>query len=99
LRNVAARKSYFHNGVFHSLKEVMDFYVTREITPRKWYGKRSDGKVMKYDDLPEQYHRNVNQEAPFAPLKGNKPRLTTIEIEEVIAFLNTLTDGYPLKKK
>lgn len=98
LRNVATRKSYFHNGVFHSLKEVLDFYVTRDITPQKWYAKTADGKVKKYDDLPEQYQKNVNQEAPFAPLKGNKPRLTTAEIEDVIAFLNTLTDGYALKK-
>ncbi len=99
LRNVAIRKSYFHNGVFHSLKEVLDFYVTREINPEKWYAKSNNGKVKKYDDLPEQYHKNINVEAPFAPLKNNQPRLTKTEINDVIAFLGTLTDGYKIPKK
>lgn len=102
LRNVAKRKSYFHNGVFHTLKEVLQFYVTRDITPEKWYPRDSDGKVAKYNDMPAQYHKNVNADAPFAPLPGNKARLTPQEIDDVIAFLNTLSDGYvpdPASKK
>jgi cytochrome c peroxidase len=94
LRNVALRKSYFHNGSFHSLRKVVEFYVTRDITPEKWYSKSADGKVNIYDDLPVQYHKNVNVDAPFSPLPGNKPRLTSTEINDVVAFLNTLTDGY-----
>lgn len=94
LRNVARRHSYFHNGVFHSLKQVLDFYVTRDITPQKWYAKAADGQVIKFDDLPPAYRKNVTTDPPFAPLPGNKPRLTPAEMDDVIAFLKTLSDGY-----
>jgi cytochrome c peroxidase len=94
LRNVALRKTYFHNGVFHTLKEVLDFYVTRDIAPQKWYSKSLDGKTVMYDDLPLKYHSNINKDIPFSPLAGNKPRLSKSEINDVIAFLNTLTDGF-----
>jgi cytochrome c peroxidase len=38
LRNVATRNVFFHNGVFHSLREVMHFYVERETVSqaREW---------------------------------------------------------------
>ena len=36
LRNAATRKAFFHNGVFHSLEQVMHFYVERETDPAKW---------------------------------------------------------------
>lgn len=98
LRNVALRKSYFHNGVFHTLKEVMDFYVTRDMAPQKWYSKSLDGKTIIYDDLPVQYQSNINKDIPFLPLTGNKPRLSKSEINDVIAFLNTLSDGYKPEK-
>ncbi len=94
LRNVALRKSYFHNGVFHSLRQVVEFYATRETNSRKWYPRLRDGQIDKYDDLPAQYRRNVNTDPPFAPLPGNRPRLTSTEIDDIVAFLDTLSDGY-----
>ena len=94
LRNAALRRSYFHNGVFHSLRQVVEFYATRETNPGRWYGRDHRGHVIKYDDLPPAYQRNVNQDAPFKPLPGNKPRLGRRDIDDVVAFLNTLTDGY-----
>ncbi len=94
LRNVAVRQSWFHNGAMHSLKEVLEFYVDREIHPARWYARAADGSVQKYDDLPARYHDKVNREVPFEPLPGNRPRLTAAEIDDLIAFLNTLTDGY-----
>lgn len=94
LRNVALRKSYFHNGVFHSLQEVLDFYATRDTHPERWYGRDAKGRVARYDDLPKAYHGNINQDAPFKPLPGNKPRLNDGDIKDLLAFLNTLTDGY-----
>jgi hypothetical protein len=36
----------------------------------------------------------VNVDPLFAPLPGGEPRLTASEIDDVVAFLNTLTDGY-----
>jgi cytochrome c peroxidase len=37
LRNVATRKSFFHNGVMHSLEQVVRFYNTRDTLPEIWY--------------------------------------------------------------
>lgn len=95
LRNVALRNVFFHNGKFHSLHEVVDFYVTRDSAPERWYAKDARGQVIPYDDLPAQYHANINRDAPFAGQKpGAIPRLTSKEIDDVVAFMRTLTDGY-----
>ncbi|MFL9918250.1 cytochrome c peroxidase [Paraburkholderia fungorum] len=37
LRNVATRSVFFHNGVFHSLVQVLNFYNTRDTNPEYWY--------------------------------------------------------------
>lgn len=37
LRNVATRSAFFHNGVFHSLDQVLHFYNTRDTHPEYWY--------------------------------------------------------------
>lgn len=37
LRNVATRNAFFHNGVFHSLVQVVNFYNTRDTNPEYWY--------------------------------------------------------------
>ncbi|KWR76641.1 cytochrome-c peroxidase [Cupriavidus sp. IDO] len=94
LRNVATRKAFFHNGVFHSLEEVMHFYAERDTRPGKWYPRKPDGGVDKFDDLPERYRGNVNMEPPFGGRPGGRAALTEGEIRDVIAFLKTLTDGY-----
>ncbi len=94
LRNVALRKSFFHNGALHRLRDVVEFYATRDIDPRKWYGRSTDGGARKYDDLPEPYWRNVNVDVPFKPRADGKPRLTPRDIDDITAFLGTLTDGY-----
>ncbi len=97
LRNVATRKVFFHNGFFHSLKEVLHFYVERETDPAKWYPKLANGKIDLYDDLPPEYKGNIDvADAPFDRKRGDKPALDDAEIADVIAFLNTLTDGYRL---
>jgi cytochrome c peroxidase len=94
LRNVARRKAFFHNGIFHDLRDVLEFYVQRDIHPEKWYPRNADGSVRKFDDLPGQYHQNVNLEPPFDRKPGEAPALSDSEIDDVIAFLHTLTDGY-----
>ena len=95
LRNVALRKTFFHNGRFHDLREVVEFYVTRDITPERWYAKNAHGNVNVYDDLPPEYDANVNCDAPFEGQKpGAKPRLDAREIDDVVAFMQTLTDGF-----
>ncbi len=42
LRNVALRQSFFHNGVLHSLREAIAFYVERDTDPAKWYPRDAD---------------------------------------------------------
>ncbi|MCS6766666.1 MAG: hypothetical protein MO847_09820 [Candidatus Protistobacter heckmanni] len=93
LRNVALRKVFFHNGVFRSLDEVMRFYVERDREPRKWYPRGADGGVRRFDDLLPAHAENVNVEQPFDRKPGDPPALTPAEIEDVIAFLRTLTDA------
>lgn len=94
LRNVATRRTFFHNGAFHKLEDVMKFYVQRDTQPQKWYPRGADGRVQKFDDLPAQDQGNVNMEPPFNRHAGDKAALSNAEIHDVIAFLKTLTDGY-----
>jgi cytochrome c peroxidase len=94
LRNVALRRTFFHNGVFHDLKQVLEFYAQRDTDPGKWYARRPDGTVEKFDDLPARYRANVNVEPPFDRHEGDRPALDDGEIADIIAFLGTLTDGY-----
>ncbi len=72
----------------------MEFYVERDTNPEKWYPRGADGTVRKFDDLPVQYHANVNVEPPFDRHLGDRPRLSAEEIDDIIDFLHTLTDGY-----
>jgi cytochrome c peroxidase len=93
LRNVALKKSFFHNGIYHSLEQVLHFYAERDTNPEKFYPV-SKGKVQKFDDLPQRYWANLNTEPPFDRKPGDKPALNDAEIKDIVAFLNTLTDGY-----
>ncbi|WP_024519355.1 cytochrome c peroxidase [Bradyrhizobium sp. Tv2a-2] len=95
LRNSATRHAFFHNGVFHSLQEVMDFYNFRDTNPEKVFPHAADGSVKKYDDLPAKYRANVDvSDPPFDRHPGQQPAMTAQDEADIIAFLNTLTDGY-----
>ena len=63
-------------------------YVTASGTP----------DLYQYNDLPVEFDANVNiGEVPYTPptfAGGQAPTLTTAEIDQVVAFLCTLTDGY-----
>jgi cytochrome c peroxidase len=99
LRNVATRQSFFHNGVFHTLKEVLAFYVERDTNPEKWFSRDKDGTVRKFDDLPSAYQANVNVEPPFDRHVGETPALSEQQMDDIIAFLQTLNDGYRGEKR
>ncbi len=95
LRNTALRRTFFHNGVFHTLQEVMDFYNFRDTNPEKVYSATADGKIAKFDDIPAQYHANVDvTDAPFNRRLGDQPVMTAQDESDIIAFLRTLNDGY-----
>ncbi|SJZ34891.1 cytochrome c peroxidase [Enhydrobacter aerosaccus] len=95
LRNVALRRTFFHNGLVHDLRRAVAFYVERDTEPEKWYPRNADGTVRKFDDLPRPYQTNVNQNPPLGPRPDNRPVLTAAEIDDIVAFLGTLTDGFP----
>lgn len=95
LRNVALRKTYFHNSAFTNLKDALTFYVQRDTNPEKWYPRLSDGTVDKFNDLPFSLRGNVNTtEAPYNRTVGDAPALSDAEVDDVIVFLQTLTDGW-----
>jgi cytochrome c peroxidase len=89
LRNVALRRVFFHNGVYHGLDQVLDFYAERDTSPGKLYGKSAG----RFDDLPVAYKKNVNRERPFGRKPGDPPPLTKVERRAIITFLKTLTDA------
>jgi cytochrome c peroxidase len=72
LRNVTRTAPYMHNGVFKTLKEVVDFYNTR------------DTKTWSSPEVPD----TVNKK------ELGHLGLTAQEVDDIIAFLNTLTDGH-----
>ena len=95
LRNIAKTAPYFHNGRFATLRDAVAFYVRRDTNPEDWYPRNADGSVNKFDDLPVALHKNVNtSEAPYNRKPGDAPALSDAEIDDVVAFLNTLTDGF-----
>ncbi|HEY4970447.1 MAG TPA: cytochrome c peroxidase [Steroidobacteraceae bacterium] len=120
LRNIALTAPYFHNGVFDTLKEVIEWYVTRDINNNpgnnpnpvaagpggNLYARSgsfytaADGSSdqFEYNDLPVDFDANVNVgEVPYTPptfAGGQSPTLTADDINAVIVFLCTLTDGF-----
>ena len=72
LRNVATTPPYMHNGVFHTLYQVVSFYNSRDVAP--WPGPELAAAVNR-DELGDL-------------------GLTPQEMEEIVAFLKTLTDSY-----
>jgi cytochrome c peroxidase len=93
LRNVATRQSFFHNGVFHDLAEAVRFYAGRDLDPARWYGRDARGRVRRFDDLPERYQANLHRDAPFGDRPDGRPALSEAEVQDVVAFLRTLTDA------
>lgn len=95
LRNVGLRKRFFHNGQFDSLEQVVRFYVTRDTNPELWFPLDALGNPILFNDLPEAQRGNVNvTEVPYNLKRGDAPFLDESEIQDVVAFLRTLTDGF-----
>ena len=96
LRNVGLRKAFFHNGRFTTLTDVVTFYVQRDVNPDAFYLDVNGQADVKFNDLPAAYRGNVNTtEVPYNRHPGDSPALNTAEINDVVAFLCTLTDNWP----
>jgi cytochrome c peroxidase len=97
LRNVARRRVFFHNGVFNRLRQVLDFYDFRDVAPQKIYPLGRDGTIDRFNDLPPRYRNNVDAvDPPLNRKLGQTPAMTAQDEQDIIAFLQTLTDGYRL---
>ena len=93
LRNTAKRPRYFHNGVFSTLREVVDFYNTRDANPSRWYPVIG-GAVQQFNDLPASLRANVTHAPPFGTSRGGTPPMNPREAADLVCFLETLTDGH-----
>jgi cytochrome c peroxidase len=80
LRNCAVTAPYTHNGYHDTLREVIVFNNTRDLPGADW----------PEAEVPETVHRH-----PMA-MPGTLGRLglNDQQIDDIVAFLNTLTDGY-----
>jgi cytochrome c peroxidase len=86
LRNIAITAPYFHNSSVDTLTNAVKFYATRDSNPALWYP-TVNGTVIKFNDLPANLRGNVQiNKAPF------NSNLSTQEIDDIVAFLQTLTD-------
>jgi cytochrome c peroxidase len=94
VRNVARKRVFLHNGVFHALEDVVRFYAERDTAPAKWYPRGVRGAPLKFDDLPVKYRGNVDAAPPFGGHPGEPPRLSDADVRDIVAFLNALSDGY-----
>lgn len=94
LRNIATRSVFFHNGVYRTLRDAVAFYVLRDTSPERVYPSLG-GKVERFDDLPPVYRTNAQlPDPPFNRKPGQRPALSDSEIDDVVAFLGTLSDGF-----
>ena len=94
LRNTATRNVFFHNGVFTSLAQVIDFYNTRDTNPAKWYP-TVKGVLQQFNDLPTALKGNVDMvDIPFGLSPGATPYMTAQNEADLLCFIETLTDGY-----
>ena len=93
LRNVATRGVFFHNGQLKSLRDVIRFYNTRDTAPEDWYPV-VNGVVQKFNDLPPEYRGNIDTQAPLdGRPHGSKPAMSEQDMNDLEAFLRTLTDA------
>jgi cytochrome c peroxidase len=90
LRNITITAPYMHNGLFDHLRDAVAFYATRDTDPARWFPAGN-----KFNDLPAQYHANVDVDTPpYQRRPQQRPQLNDDEIDDIVAFLFTLTDGY-----
>lgn len=73
LRNIAATPPYMHNGIFSTLREVVEFYNSRD-TDSRW-GEPEVNENVNHDELGDL-------------------GLTEQEVDDIVAFMLTLSDGY-----
>jgi cytochrome c peroxidase len=85
------QKEFFHNGYIKSLKQLVHFYNTRDVYPYPvTSGHCPAGTIERVTCWPSP---EVNIKATIDMTTG-KLGLTDTEENQIVAFLETLTDGY-----
>ena len=93
LRNVATRQVFFHNGRFHTLKEALRFYVERDTDPDEWYPHGGPATAcMRFMICRLGWFQRRQDYAAVLRDKNKRPVWNDGEINDVIAFLKTLSD-------
>src|SRR5258705_11370756 len=83
------QKEFFHNGYIKSLKQLVDFYNTRDVYPFPvTSGHCPAGTTEKVDCWPMPEVKNN------LDMTVGKLGLTDLEENQIVAFLQTLPDGY-----
>src|SRR6266851_1813614 len=83
------QKGFFHNGYIKSLKQLVHFYNTRDVYPfNVTSGHCPAGTVEKVNCWPMPEVKNN------LDMTSGKLGLTDPEENQMVAFLQTLTDGY-----
>jgi cytochrome c peroxidase len=88
LRNIALTAPYMHNGVLASLEQVVHFYNARDTKSRQCVDVNDPGFAQTCWPEPE-IGQNVNVE------ELGDLGLSTEQEQALVAFMKTLTDGYP----
>jgi cytochrome c peroxidase len=83
------QKEFFHNGYIKSLKQLVHFYNTRDVYPFPvTSGHCPMGKTEKVDCWPmPEVPNNID-------MTSGKLGLTDTEENQIVAFLQTLSDGF-----
>ena len=89
LRNIAVTGPYMHNGYFKTLRGVVDFYNTRDVKNVCQSAWVTEEQALKNRCWPAaEVAANVNHD------ELGDLGLTDQEVDDIVAFLRTLTDGY-----
>jgi cytochrome c peroxidase len=92
LRNIAKTGPYMHNGYFKTLRGVVEFYSNRDVRPVCQGLFVAEVDALKNGCWPApEVKKNVNVD------ELGELDLSDAEIDDIVAFLQTLTDGYQIK--
>jgi len=92
LRNIAVTGPYMHNGYFKTLRGVVAFYSTRDVLPVCNSLFLTEALALNNRCWPSpEVGENVNYR------ELGELMLNDAEIDDLVAFLQTLTDGYKVK--
>jgi len=94
LRNIELTGPYMHNGYFKTLRGTVLFYNDRDRKPRCSKSRVAEDAALKQKCWPApEVASNVNRD------ELGDLGLTAREIDDIVAFMKTLTDGWQVSRK